>query len=84
MAAEQLLDAVYGRAGRRDGQLLAGDLEQQRAEQIHAGQPGSERLLGVEGWPLVDEPGQHGIGVAEMRTCPMQPLRMAGITSRHV
>src|ERR1022692_5110221 len=35
MAAEQVHDAGQGPAGRRDGQLLAGDLEQQGTEQIH-------------------------------------------------
>jgi hypothetical protein len=40
MAAEQGLDAGQRPAGRRDGQLLAGDLKQQGTVQVHPGQLG--------------------------------------------
>jgi hypothetical protein len=47
--------------------LLAGDLEQQRAVYIHRWQLGHP-CPRIEGGPVVDEPGQHGIGVAEVAT----------------
>jgi hypothetical protein len=63
MAAEQGLDAGQGPAGGRDRQLLAGDLEQQGAVQVHRRQLGQPPPW-VEGRPVVDEPGQHRVGVA--------------------
>jgi len=63
MAAEQGLDAGQGPAGRRYGQLLSGDLEQQGTVQVHRRQlrhPGP----GIEVRPFVDKPRQHGIGPA--------------------
>ena len=65
MAVEQGLDAGHGSAGRGDGQLLAGDLEQQGAEEIHGRQLGHPRP-GIEVRPVVDEPRQHGVGVAQV------------------
>ena len=78
MAAEQGLDAGHGPAGGRDGQLLAGDLEQQGTEQVHRRQLG-QPCLGVEVWPVVDEPRQHGVGVAQVRARLPQPRGAAGI-----
>jgi len=65
MAAEQGLDAGQGPAGRRDGQLLAGDLEQQGAVQVHRRQLGHPRPR-VEVRPVVDEPGQHRVSAAQV------------------
>ena len=77
----------YARALTRDvsqaDDLVQDTLVRALAKQ-HLWQPGTERLLGVEGWPLVDEPGQHRIGVAQMRTCSLQPRGMAGISGHHV
>ena len=55
MPAEQGQDAGQGSAGRRDGQLLAGDLEQQGTEQVHRRQLGHPRP-GIEVRPVVDQP----------------------------
>src|SRR6266542_4492175 len=55
MAAEQILDAGQGPAGCRDRQLLPGDLEQQRAVQVHRRQLDHPRPR-VEVRPLVDQP----------------------------
>ena len=65
MTAEQGLDAGQDPAGNRDGQLLADDLEQQGAGQIHRRQLGHPRP-GIEVRPVVDEPGQHGVGVVKV------------------
>ena len=55
MPAEQVQDAGQRSAGRRDGQLLAGDLEQQGTEQVHRWQLGHPRP-GIEVRPVVDQP----------------------------
>ena len=78
MAAEKGLDAGQGPAGRRDGQLLAGDLEQQGTVQIHRRELGDPRP-GVEVRPVVDEPGQHGVGVAQVGARLLQPQSAAGV-----
>ena len=78
MPAEQGLDAGQGAAGRRDGQLLAGDLEQQRAVQVHRRQLGQPRP-GVEVRPVVDEPHQHGVSMAQVGARLLQPHSTAGI-----
>ena len=78
MAVEQRLDAGKGPAGRCDGQLLAGDLEQQGTVQIHRRQLGHP-CPGIEGRPVVDEPRQHGVGVAEVGARLLQPHGAAGI-----
>jgi hypothetical protein len=72
MPAEQCLDAGQGPAGRRDGELLAGDLEQQGTLQIHRRKLG-QRRPGVKGWPVVDEPRQHGVGVTKVGARLPQP-----------
>src|ERR1700722_7911433 len=78
VAAEQGLDPGQGPAGRRDGQLLAGNLEQQRTMQVHRRQLVHPRP-GVEVRPVVDEPRQHRVGVAQVRAGLRQPLSAAGI-----
>src|SRR5229473_8413776 len=78
MAVEKCLDAGQGPAGRWDGKLLAGDLEQQGTVQVHRRELGHPRP-GVEGRPVVDEPRQHGVGVAKVGARLLQPLRAAGI-----
>ena len=87
MAAEQRLDAGQGPAGRRDGQLLPGDLEQQGTEQVHRQHQAEgvvqPRLGEVEVRPVVDEPGQHRVGVAQVGTRLPQPHLAAGILGHH-
>ena len=78
MAVEQGLDAGQGPAGRRDGQLLAGDLKQQGAVQIHGRQQGHPRP-GIEVRPVVDEPREHRVGVAQVGPRLLQPRGAAGI-----
>jgi hypothetical protein len=78
VAAEQGLDAGQGPAGRRDGQLLPGDLEQQGTEQVHRRQLGQPRP-GIEVRPLVDKPGQHRVSVAQVRARLRQLHGTAGI-----
>ena len=75
--AEHGLDARQGPPGGRDGQLLPGDLEQQRAEQVHRGQLGYPRP-GIEIRPVVDEPGQHRVRPAQVRTRSGQPRGIVG------
>jgi hypothetical protein len=79
MPVEQGLDAGQGSAGCRDGQLLAGDLEQQGAAQIHGRQEGHPRP-GVEVGPVVDEPREHRVGVAQVGSRFLQPRGAAGIS----
>jgi hypothetical protein len=83
MAAEQGLDAGHGPAGRRHGQLLAGDLEQQGAEQVHRRQLGYPRP-GIEVRPLVDEPGQYRIGAVQVGAGGAQPRGAAGILGHRI
>ena len=71
-------DAGKGTAGRCDRQLLPDDLEQQRAEQVHRRQPGQPRPR-VEVRPGVDQPGQHRVGAAQVRTRLLQPHRATRI-----
>ena len=78
MAAEQGFDAGQGPPGRRDGQLLAGDLEQQGTVQIHRRQLGHPRP-GIEVRPVVDERRQHGVGLAQVGACLLQPRGAAGV-----
>ena len=78
MAAEQGLDTGQGPACRQDRQLLACDLEQQGTVQVHGRQLGHP-LVGVEIRPLVDEPGQHRVGVVQEGPGLLQPCRTAGI-----
>ena len=78
VTAEQGLDPGQGPAGRRHGQLLPGDLEQQRTVQVHRRQLGHPRPR-VEVGPVVDEPGQHRVGVAQVGTRLPQPRGAAGI-----
>ena len=78
MPVEQRLDAGHGAAGGRDGQLLAGDLEQQGAVQVHRRQLGQPRP-GVEVRPFVDEPSQYRIGVAQVGARLLQPCGVAGV-----
>src|SRR6266496_3832181 len=78
MAAEQILDAGQGPAGCRDRQLLPGDLEQQRAVQVHRRQLDHPRPR-VEVRPLVDQPRQHRVGLAQVGPRLLQPHRAAGI-----
>jgi len=78
MTAEQGLDAGQDPAGCRDGQLLADDLEQQGAVQIHRRQLGHPRP-GIEVRPVVDEPGQHGVGVVKVGARLPQPHDATGI-----
>src|SRR6266581_6288463 len=78
MAVEKCLDAGQCPAGRGDGELLAGDLEQQGTVQIHRRQLRHPRP-GVEGRPVVDEPRQHGVGAAKVGASLPQPLGAAGI-----
>jgi hypothetical protein len=78
MAAEKCLDAGKDPAGRCDGELLAGDLEQQGTVQIHRRELGHPSP-GVEGRPVVDEPRQHGVGIAKGGARLLQPLGAAGI-----
>jgi hypothetical protein len=83
MAAEQGLDAGHGVAGRRHGQLLAGDLEQQGAEQVHRRQLGDPRP-GIEVRPLVDEPGQYRIGAVQVGAGVAQPRDVGGILGHRI
>src|SRR6266567_2640340 len=78
MAAEQILDAGQVPAGCRDRQLLPGDLEQQRAVQVHRRQLDHPRSR-VEVRPLVDQPRQHRVGLAQVGPRLLQPHRAAGI-----
>ena len=78
MAAEQGLHAGQDLAGRRHRQLLADDLEQQGAVQIHRRQLGQPRP-GIEVRPVVDEPGQHGVGVVKVGARLPQPYDATGI-----
>ena len=78
MAAEQRLDAGEGPAGRRDGKLLAGDLEQQGTVQVHRRQLGHPRPW-IEVRPFVNEPRQHRVGVAKVGARLLQPNSAAGI-----
>ena len=78
MPAEQGLDASQDPARRRDGQLLAGDLEQQGTVQIHGWQLGHPRP-GIEVRPLIDEPRHHGVGVAQVGARLLEPRGVAGI-----
>ena len=78
MTAEQGLDAGQDPAGCRDGQLLADDLEPQGAVQIHRRQLGHPRP-GIEVRPVVDEPGQHGVGVVKVGARLPQPHDATGI-----
>jgi hypothetical protein len=81
--AEHGLDARQGPPGRRDGQLLPGDLEQQGTEQIHRRQLGYPRP-GIEIRTVVDELRQHRVGVVQVRACPGQPRGTAGILGHRV
>ena len=78
MTAKQGLDPGQDPAGCRDGQLLADDLEQQGAVQIHRRQLGHPRP-GIEVRPVVDEPGQHGVGVVKVGARLPQPHDATGI-----
>jgi hypothetical protein len=65
-AAEARAQALEDAAGGGDGQLLAGDLEHQRAEDVHrwqVGQPCPRVEIGVGR----DDAGKDGIGPAEVR-----------------
>ena len=87
MAVEQRLDAGQGPAGRRDGQLLAGDLEQQGTEKVHRRRQ-AEGVVPprprVEVRPVVDEPGQHRVGIAQVGSRLPQPRRAAGMLGHHI
>jgi hypothetical protein len=82
MAAEQCLDAGKGPPSRCDGQLLAGDLEQQGTVEIHRRQLLNPRP-GVEIRPVADEPGQHRVGMAQIGARLPQPRSAVGVV-RHV
>ena len=78
MTAEQGLDPAQGPAGRWDRQLLADDLEQQGAVQVHRRQLGRPRL-GVKVRPGLDEPRQHRVGVAQVGARLLQQSGAAGM-----
>src|SRR6201982_2984150 len=82
MAAEQVLDPGQGPAGRRHGKLLPGDLEQQGTVQVHGWQLG-QPPPGIEVRPVIDEPGQHRVGLAQVGTCLLQPRGAGGIFLDH-
>ena len=78
MSLEQGLDARQGPTGRGDGQLLTGDLEQQRTVEIHRWQLRHPRPW-IEVRAVLDDPRQHGVGVTEMGTRVLQPRGAVGI-----
>ena len=80
MTAEQGLDAGQDPAGCRDGQLLADDLEQQGAVQIHRRQLGQPRP-GIEVRPVIDQPRQHGVGAAQVGARLPQPCAVVGVAA---
>jgi hypothetical protein len=66
--------------GRRDGQLLAGDLEQQRTVEVHGRQLVQPRP-GVELWPRVDDPLQHRVGRTQVGSRAPEPCGSAGVVA---
>ena len=67
-----------GSGGSLGRKLLPGDLEQQGTVEIHRRQLGHPRP-GIEVRPLIDEPRQHGVGVAKVGARLLQPRGAAGI-----
>ena len=64
--AEQALDPAQYPAGRRDRQLLAGDLEQHGPVQVHGAADWRHPRPRIEVRPVVDQPRQHRIGVPQV------------------
>ena len=76
MTVEQHLDSPDRVTGRRDRELLARDLEQRGAVDVHRREfvdPGPRIEAGI----AVDEPGQNRISLAQMRARPPKPRRRA-------
>ena len=85
---EQCRDACDGPSGRSDGQLLSGDLEEERPEQVHRRKLVQPRLR-IEVRPLLDEPPDHRVSFAKLvlgtpkaRLTPVG-ARSRGLTSWH-
>ena len=76
---EQGLDAGQGPAGRGDGQLLAGDLEQQRAVQVHRRQLGQPRARSKSGRSSMSRASTGSASRRWERACASHAVRPGSV-----